>query len=299
LSALLDDVTTRTAHLWPFGAAQGLLFATLVVTILAFSALWALSLAKRDCGVVDLYWAFGFAVIGWIEFAAVPARGWPATLLILMVTSWALRLGVHLVRRHVRATGEDPRYRAMREKGGPAWPMRSFWWVFMLQAVVMWLVATPLHAAFTTSLEPQFPVLIALGALLFAVGFVIESLADAAIARFRDDPGNRGALLTKGLFAWSRHPNYFGEATLWWGIGLVALGISAQWAALVGPLLLTFLLVKVSGVPILGEYLSARPGYAEWAARTSAFIPLPPKSPPLDPHGAAAVDARITARSDP
>jgi steroid 5-alpha reductase family enzyme len=168
----------------------------------------------------------------------------------------------------------------MREKGGPSWPLHSLLWVFMLQAIVMWLVAAPLHAAFALTdgtAELFLPVLVPIGALVFAVGFVIETVADNAIARFRDDEANRGKLLTTGLFAWSRHPNYFGEATLWWGIGLVALGISGSWMALAGPLLLHLLLVKVSGVPILGAYLSTRPGYAEYAARTSAFVPRPPK----------------------
>jgi steroid 5-alpha reductase family enzyme len=173
----------------------------------------------------------------------------------------------------------------MREKGGPNWPMASFWWVFMLQAIVMWLVATPLHVALATREEAAFPLFVWLGALLFAAGFTIETIADNAIARFRADPANAGKLLTTGLFAWSRHPNYFGEATVWWGLGLIAFGISGGWLALVGPLLLHVLLVKVSGVPILSEYLSSRPGYSDYAARTSAFIPTPPK--PAAPTAAA------------
>lgn len=285
MSSHLDDVTTSAGSLWPIGTAQAPAFAALGVTILAFAALWTLSLRKKDCGVVDLYWAFGFAVIAWTEYLAGAARGWEATLLIALVTLWSARLGAHLVRRHLRATGEDPRYRAMREKGGPNWPMASFWWVFMLQAIVMWLVATPLHVALATREEAAFPLFVWLGALLFAAGFTIETIADNAIARFRADPANAGKLLTTGLFAWSRHPNYFGEATLWWGLGLIAFGISGGWLALVGPLLLHVLLVKVSGVPILSEYLSSRPGYSDYAARTSAFIPMPPK--PAAPTAAA------------
>lgn len=277
MSSHLDDVTASAGALWLIGTAQAPALWALGVTILVFAALWILSLRKKDCGVVDLYWAFGFAVIGWIEFLAGPARGWEPTLLIVLVSLWSARLGTHLVRRHFGAKGEDPRYRAMRDKGGPGWPMKSFWWVFMLQAIVMWLVATPLHTAFATLGEVAYPVFVWLGALLFAAGFVVETIADTAIARFRSDPANSGKLLTTGLFAWSRHPNYFGEATLWWGLGLLAFGIGGDWMAFFGPLLLHLLLVKVSGVPILGEYLSNRPGYAEYAARTSAFIPMPPK----------------------
>jgi steroid 5-alpha reductase family enzyme len=277
LSAGLLEVLSSVTHLWPGSIALPAPAVAFLVTALAFSLLWLLSLAKRDCGVVDLYWAFGFGVIAWIEHRAAPSPGWASNLLLGLVSVWSLRLGFHLVRRHLGAAGEDARYRRMRERGGPNWPLASFLWIFMLQAVVMWLIASPLHVAFAAAGEIWSASLVVLGAVLFVVGFVIESLADGAISRFRDDPANKGRLLTTGLFAWSRHPNYFGETVLWWGLGLVALGISGSVLALAGPALLTLLLLKVSGIPPLEEHLAGRPGFAEYVARTSAFIPLPPR----------------------
>lgn len=268
------------ATLWPFGtswAGEAPLLA-LVATAIAFAILWVRSLRTADCGIVDLYWGFGFAVIAWIEFLAAPTRG-PALLLLALVTLWSLRLGIHLTRRHMGAHEEDPRYAKMRERSGPNWPVRSFVWVFMLQALVMWLIAVPLHVAFAAADADASTGALVLGTLLFAVGFALESAADAALTRFRADPANRGHLLTTGLFAWSRHPNYFGEAVLWWGLGLIAFGISGSWLCFAGPALLTLLLVKVSGVPPLEEHLSSRPGYAEWVRRTSPFLPLPPRPP--------------------
>jgi steroid 5-alpha reductase family enzyme len=278
LSAGLLEVLSSVTTLWPSGIALSAPAVAFLVTAAAFSLLWLKSLATRDCGVVDLYWGFGFGVIAWIEHASATSPGWAGNLLLGLASVWSLRLGIHLVRRHVRASEEDPRYRRMREKGGPNWPLSSFLWIFMLQAIVMWLVASPLHVAFGAAEGPWSPALVLLGAALFAFGFVIESLADGAIARFRDDPANRGKLLTTGLFAWSRHPNYFGETVLWWGLGLVGLGISGSVLALGGPLLLTLLLLKVSGIPPLEQHLAERPGFAEYVARTSAFIPLPPRS---------------------
>ena len=280
LSFAHDKVGVIQASLWPDGISwtSSAPLLALAVTALAFGLLWVRSLRTADCGIVDLYWGFGFAVIAWIEFALLPVGG--ARLLLLgLVTLWSVRLGLHLVRRHVGSHGEDPRYARMREGGGPNWPARSFWWIFMLQALVMWLIAAPLHLVFTAAESPAAMGPVVLGTLVFAVGFTIEGLADAAIARFRSDPTNRGRLLTAGLFAWSRHPNYFGEATLWWGLGLIAFGISGWWLCFAGPALLTLLLVKVSGVPPLEEHLASRPGYEEWIARTSAFVPLPPRRP--------------------
>jgi steroid 5-alpha reductase family enzyme len=256
------------------------------VTAIGFGLLWVLSLKRRDCSVVDLYWAFGFAVIAWVEIGVSGNADTPALVLATLVTIWALRLGLHLVRRHAAADGEDPRYLAMRLRNGPGWERRSFWMIFMLQAVCMWLVASPIHVAVLGPAGFGIPpflaaVLLAAGLAMFAAGFLLESAADAALARFKARPENRGRLLTTGLFAWSRHPNYFGEALLWWGLGLVAVAFTGQPLALAGPAILNLLLVKVSGVPPLEEHLSGRPGFADYAARTPAFVPRPPRRPEI------------------
>lgn len=256
--------------------------ASLAVTVVVFAALWLLSLRRRDCSVVDLYWAFGFAVIAWIEVGMTGRTDAPAIVMALLTSIWAARLGFHLVRRHAAAEGEDPRYLAMRLRNGPGWERRSFWMVFMLQAVCMWLIASPQHAVILgipgLDLPPGLAaLLLGAGFVLFALGFLVEAAADTALARFKADPANRGRLLTGGIFAWSRHPNYFGEAVLWWGLGLIATAFSGQPLALVGPAFLTLLLLKVSGVPVLDEHLSSRPGFSDYAARTPAFLPKPPR----------------------
>lgn len=256
--------------------------ASFAITTLVFGLLWLYSLRRRDCSVVDLYWAFGFAVIAWVQVALTGDDGVPALVMAILVTIWALRLGFHLVRRHAGATGEDPRYLAMRERNGPGWENRSFWMIFMLQAVCMWVIASPLHVVVLGprgfDLPPAFAsALLAAGLVMFAAGFLIEAAADSALARFRKDPANRDRLLTTGLFAWSRHPNYFGEALVWWGLGLVAVAFTGQPLALLGPAFLNLLLVKVSGVPPLEEHLSSRPGFTAYAAATPAFVPRPPQ----------------------
>jgi steroid 5-alpha reductase family enzyme len=252
----------------------------LAVTIAVFAALWRLSLRLVDCSVVDLYWGFGFGVIAWILVALSGNTAPGALLLAALVSLWSARLGGHLLQRHRKAEAEDPRYADMRRRHGEAWPRLSFWLVFMLQAIVMWLIALPLHLALGTA-NPETAgstALIGLGVLLFSAGFTMEAIADAALARFKSDPANAGRLLTTGLFSWSRHPNYFGETVLWWGFGIMAFGLSGQWAVFFGPALLTLLLIKVSGIPPLEAHLSSRPGFADYVAATSPFIPLPPRT---------------------
>lgn len=250
--------------------------ASLLVTLVVFAGLWRYSVAIRNCGVVDLYWGYGFAVVAAIEFALGGRADTARVVFVTMVCLWAIRLGRHLVQRHRGAKQEDFRYRDMRLRNGEGWERRSFWVVFMLQAVVLWVVASPIHAALAgPAIEPA-PIVLGIGVMIFAIGFVIEAAADSALASFRRDAANRGGLLTTGLFSWSRHPHYFGEATLWWGLGLFAYGLSGSWVALVGPAILNLLLVKVSGVPLVEEHLAKRPGFEAWAARTSVFIPRPP-----------------------
>ena len=266
------------------GGAAGWLgpaLVALVITVAVFATLWGLSRRLVDCSVVDLYWGFGFGVIAWV-LVALTGNTHPAALLLAgLVTLWSVRLGIHLLLRHQRAEAEDPRYADMRNRYGERWPSLSFWLVFMLQALVMWLIALPLHLALGRAV-PDGQVdaaTVTLGVILFAVGFVVEALADAALVRFKRDPAHAGRLLTTGLFAWSRHPNYFGETVLWWGFGVIAFGVCGQWAVFFGPALLTLLLLKVSGIPPLEAHLSGRPGFADYAASTSPFIPLPPRSP--------------------
>lgn len=259
------------------GSVAFLLGATLAVTLAAFVAIWLLSRRLTDCGIVDIYWGMGFVVIAWIELVGTGAPSLQAVAITALVTLWGVRLTWHLLRRHRRSRSEDARYAAMRDRSGPDWPLTSLWRLFLVQAVALWLVASPVHVALLGApVHGRAEVLMA-GALVFALGFVIEAAADSALARFAEDELNRGRLLVTGLFAWSRHPNYFGESLVWWGLGLMAWGATGNLLSFVGPALLTFLLLKVSGVPPLEAHLSSRPGFADYARRTSPFVPLPPR----------------------
>jgi steroid 5-alpha reductase family enzyme len=237
--------------------------------------LWLASLRLRDVSIVDPFWGPGFAAIAWaaLGVAGPSPRG---LLLAGLTTAWGLRLGLHLARRR-RGQGEDRRYAAMRAAHG-----HRFWWVslftvFLTQAGLMWLVALPLQAGAALGRTAPLGWLEAVGAGAFAAGLAFEAVGDAQLARFMADPASRSQVMDRGLWAWTRHPNYFGDALVWWGLGLVALGSGAWWA-LAGPVLMSVLLRRVSGVTLLESTIAARrPGYAAYVARTSAFVPRRPR----------------------
>ncbi|WP_181705411.1 DUF1295 domain-containing protein [Chthonobacter rhizosphaerae] len=258
---------------------SSVLAATFIATIALFSVVWALHVKKEDAGIVDFFWGVGFALVAWLSVALTGATTPVGLLFALLVTLWAARLTAHMVWRHRHMGGEDARYRAMRTKGGPHWWWRSLFTLYWLQAAIQWVLALPVHAALLYgTADPMMP-LVTLGVVLFLAGFGIEAVADRQLWSFKANPANAGRLMTAGLFSWSRHPNYFGETVLWWGLGLVAFAESGAWWALVGPALITVLLTRVSGVSLLDAHLRAtKPGYAEWAARTPAFVPRPPRT---------------------
>ena len=189
--------------------------------------------------------------------------------IVLLITVWALRLTWHIARRH---GAEDARYKAMRDRHGEAFASRSLWMIFWLQAVIQWVASSPVLVAVLAPTQAVM-VLVWCGAALFAVGFVLEILADRAIATFRANPANSGKLLTTGLHARLRHPNYLGEIILQFGLGLMAFGLTLNPLAFVGPALIAFLMVKVSGVPMLEAMFKTRAGYDAWAAKTNALWP--------------------------
>jgi steroid 5-alpha reductase family enzyme len=240
----------------------------------AATATWLVSVAKRDASVVDTLWGPLFVlaalVYAW-PLSGVTHRG---VLVLAFIGAWALRLAGHIFTRNAGA-GEDYRYREIRRRNEPYFALKSLYLVFGLQAVLAWLVSLPLLAALR-GIEP-LGVLDALGFALALVGLAIESVADWQLARFKGEPKNRGRVLDRGLWRYSRHPNYFGECCIWWGLGCIGFAAGGWWS-LVSPLLMTWLLLRVSGVALLEQTIAdRRPGYADYARRTSAFIPLPPR----------------------
>ena len=252
------------------------LFATSAAAILgAMTLLWLLSLILADSSIVDIAWGPIFVLVA--ALGAVTGAGWPGRQLLVlgMVALWGLRLGWHIHRRN-RGRGEDPRYAAWRERYGTGWWWVSFFRVFLLQGAVLWVVSLPIQIAMAFRGPARFTVWDAVGELVWAAGFLIEAIADAQLAAFRADPKRTG-VLDDGLWAYSRHPNYFGEAVLWWGIWLPAVSVPWGWATIVSPVLLTLLLRYVSGVPLAERLMAGRSGWDEYVRRVPVFVPGPPR----------------------
>lgn len=239
-------------------------------------ALWLASLVLRNVSIVDAFWGPGFFVVAGCEAALRGELTTRGTLMLPLVLAWAVRLGLHL---HMRGHGapEDRRYAEMREKHGDAFAVRSLFTVFLLQAVLLFLIASPIQLVM---LGPDLPLGLTAfaGAALSLAGIVTEGVADYQLTRFRNDPDNEGKVLSSGLFRYSRHPNYFGNFCIFWGFWLMAAPLPyGLWSAL-GPALLSVMLMRVSGVSLLEKDISERrPAYREYKERTSAFFPAPPR----------------------
>lgn len=241
----------------------------------AMLSLWLLSVRLRNASIVDPFWGTGFVLVAWVSHAAAGAGGLRAWLAILLASAWGLRLSAHLLRRSA-GHGEDFRYAAMRAAHGERFRWVSLFTVFLLQGALLWTISLPLQVAVTTAGRPAGAIEVAAG-ILWAAGFAFEAIADRQLTRFRADPGSRGRVLDSGLWRYTRHPNYFGDALQWWAFGLLGVGAGAPWT-LLSPALMTFLLVRVSGVALLERDIAQRrPGYREYAERTSAFFPRPPR----------------------
>jgi steroid 5-alpha reductase family enzyme len=235
---------------------------------------WLLSLRLRDVSIVDVAWGLGFVGVAWVAFATGDGDGGRRTLLAVLVTVWGLRLAGYIGARKLRHAGEDARYGAWRTRWGDRFWIVSLFNVFLLQAVLVWVVSLPVQGA--SAQDGGLGVLDWLGVALWAVGLFFEGVGDAQMARFKADASHRATVMDRGLWRYTRHPNYFGDFCVWWGIGLIALSSGAWWS-LVGPAVVTLLLTRVSGKDHLERSMSSRPGYAEYVARTSGFVPLPPR----------------------
>jgi steroid 5-alpha reductase family enzyme len=245
----------------------------LAAILILFTVLWAVSLRLQNSSIADVAWAPGILVIA-LTYYFTSDGGTPrAHLTLALLAIWSARLGTHLWNR-MRLQGEDFRYVRWREEYDHWW-LVSYFKVFLLQAIVAWVVSLPVYFAIVSVAPPSLTVLDYLGVLLFAGGLVIEGVADEHLRRFRAERVNRGKVLDTGLWSYTRHPNYFGEALLWWGFGLIGLATGGL-PGLLGPAILTYLLIYVSGVALLESTLIEKAGYIQYVGRTPAFLPLPP-----------------------
>ncbi len=245
----------------------------------AVTLVWLLSVRLRDASIADVCWGPGFLQLAWLYCFLSPVLSPRSWLVAALVTLWGARLSWHIFRRN-RGKGEDPRYQAMRAVHGRAFWWRSLFTVFWLQGAILWFVALPLLVAIRATQPAALTAVDGLGIVFFAIGFGFEVVGDYQLARFRAEPSNRGAVLDRGLWRYTRHPNYFGDATMWWGMYAMAASTPNGWLTVLSPSLMTLLLMRVSGVTLLEDGLKAsKPGYRAYIARTPAFFPWFPREP--------------------
>ena len=259
----------------------------LVIILIAGFLTWLLSIAKRDVSIVDSLWApmFLLAAVAYLSHLADPSAR--ALIVVALVGLWALRLTSYITWRNW-GEAEDVCYQAIRERNQPGFTFKSLYLVFGLQGVIAWIVSLPLLAAILS--DAPLGVFDWIGIGLWVIGMAFEALGDWQLARFKANPENRGKVLDSGLWRYSRHPNYFGNACIWWGLFLIAFSAGGWWS-LISPILMTFLLLKVSGVALLEQDIGERrPAYKDYVRRTNAFIPGPPSAP--DPH-ATSTEAKV------
>lgn len=250
---------------------------TLVFAFGLMTALWPLSLLLKDVSIVDILWAPAFAAIAVLCAALAPdvgLRGWSV---LTLVSLWAVRLGSHIFRRWRRLRREDYRYAEIR-KARAYFPLTSLFWIFWLQAALLWIISWPLQAVFVHDRPLSW--VDGVGIFLAVSGIAIEAIADMQLTRFRADPANQMRVLDTGIWAWSRHPNYFGDCTLWWGFFVLGISAGGPWWTVLGPIVMSALLIHYSGGGLMEDTIaSRRPGYDDYIRRTSFFVPWPPRAP--------------------
>jgi len=244
------------------------------IAIVTYMSLWFVVsiLAKRN-DVADIAWGIGFVLVAWLSWA-LGGRSEIGAVLGILITIWGLRLAWHIFQRN-RRRDEDYRYQEWR-KSWKNFYLRSFLQVFILQGFFMFLISMPVWVLNGSSYVPS-SMLGVVGVLVWGIGFYFESVGDAQLKLFISDPRNKGKLVTSGLWRYTRHPNYFGEVTQWWGIFLAAFGSTYNIVTIIGPLTITLLILFVSGIPLLEKKYDGRPDWETYKSRTSRFIPWPPK----------------------
>jgi steroid 5-alpha reductase family enzyme len=243
-----------------------------LVVFAAVTLVWVVGVWLRDASLIDVFWGVLFVAMAWVLVALNRDEITLKLLVFLfLITAWGLRLTFHLGARNI-GRGEDPRYRAWRKSGGERWWLESYPRVYLLQGALALVIATPVIASVLTT--PRFFIVNVVGIVVWLAGFLTEAAADVQLARFKSDP-ERSAVMDQGLWRYSRHPNYFGDALQWWGLGLLTFS-GTTWWTFIGPLAMTLLFLYLSNDVLEAHMRESRPEYADYVKRTSAFVPLPP-----------------------
>ena len=267
-------------------AAPGIVTAVAAAAMaVLFVGLWAISVRVRDVSIIDPVWGPAFVVVALVclivgdaHFGAGSARRW---LLLAMTAVWGLRLGGYLLARKLGDREEDRRYAEMRERRGAAFVGWSLVAIFGSQGLLVLIVSLPLQVAAERHTSLSWVVVV--GVVVYLVGLFFEGVGDEQLRRFKARSDSQGQVMDRGLWRYTRHPNYFGDFCVWWGIWIVALGAGETWWTVIGPLVMSFLLIKGSGAALLEKSIGdRRPKYADYIARTSGFFPLPPRKRPAE-----------------
>lgn len=253
----------------------GIFIYTAYASLILFVITFLLAVLLRNNSIVDILWGLGFIAIGLVAYS-FSSGNFVAQLILAYVAIWGIRLATHIALRNW-GRGEDFRYAQWRKDWGKTWVIRSFFQIFVVQWVLMQLVSIPIVLGIVGVMKIA-PWMMYLGMAIWLSGFFFEAVGDYQLTQFKKKRSSKGKLMTTGLWSWTRHPNYFGEATLWWGVALLAYGVSRNSYVFVGPLVIDFLLLFVSGIPMLEKKYKGRSDWRAYAKRTSAFFPMPPRN---------------------
>lgn len=254
---------------------QTIILHSSLVVFIYMSLIFLTALVRKRNDIVDIAWGLGFIVLAWFNFFRQADQTPRQLLVAILITLWGLRLALYIGGRNAKKK-EDFRYAQWRKDWGKYWIIRSYFQIFMLQGFFMVLVASPI---FFLQTKPQVGLswLDWIGVGLWTIGFIFEGVGDWQMSRFKEKQENRGKVIISGLWRYTRHPNYFGEVAMWWGIFLIALSVVPIWQALISPLIITFLLLKISGIPMLEAKYKDNVDFQNYAKKTSAFFPWFPK----------------------
>jgi len=251
-------------------------FLTLAGALLAYMTFFfILSLIKKRNDIADIAWGIGFVMLAWLSFFLSEGVDIRQIIVCALVTVWGVRLAAHIYMRN-KGKKEDYRYLAWRKEWGKLFYIRSYLQVYLLQGILLYIIVLPV-LLINKDIGGDLVILDFIGIFVWCVGFFFEVVGDAQLAKFLKNKKNKGKLMTEGLWAYTRHPNYFGESFLWWGVFLIAFSATNLLWLIVSPLLITLLVLKISGVPILEKKMEKHPDFEEYKRRVSVFVPLPPK----------------------
>ena len=252
--------------------------ASAVVVWFLMTLLYVIASVGKNASIIDTFWGLGFVVISTFLLARNEDLSSLQILVHILVSLWGIRLALHVFTRNL-GRGEDWRYAQWRKDWGKTYPWRSYLQIFMLQGLLMLLIAAPLFISYQASGDSRLSVWASVGVLIWSIGFFFETIGDYQLRQFIKDKKTKGKIMKYGVWKYTRHPNYFGEVTQWWGLLIVIAGQPNWWTGIISPLIITYLLLKVSGIPMLEKKWDKVKEYQAYKKVTSPFFPLPPRKP--------------------